>query len=72
MMVNNYKQKNGTYTTHVCVEVDSDMIAEQISNNKKLESLLTDDEKMKIEFDREQFKKEMQALFDEYKQARGR
>lgn len=72
VMVNNYKQKNGTYTTHVCVEVDSDMIAEQISNNKKLESLLTDDEKMKIEFDREQFKKEMQALFDEYKQARGR
>lgn len=70
--VNTYKQANGTFTTHICVEVDSDMIAEQISNNKKLESLLTDDEKLKIDFDREQFKKEMQGLFDEYKQERGR
>lgn len=70
--VNTYKQKNGTYTTHVCVEVDSDMIAEQIANNKKLESLLTDDEKLKIDFDREQFKKEMKELFDEYKEERNR
>lgn len=70
--VNTYKQKNGTFTTHVCVEVDSDMIAEQIANNKKLESLLTDEEKMKIDFDREQFKKEMKRLFDEYKEERNR
>jgi hypothetical protein len=70
--VNNYRQKNGTYTTHVCVEVDLDMIVELISDNKKVESLITEDEKMKIEFDRAQFKEEMKTLFEEYSQNRAR
>ena len=68
--VNTYKQKNGTFTTHICVEVDSDMIAEQIASSKKLQNLLTDDEKLKIDFNEKQFKEEMQKLFDEYKQER--
>ena len=64
--VNNYRQKNGTYTTHVCVEVDLDMIAELAADNKKIESLIADDEKLKIEIDRMQFKEEMKTLFEEY------
>lgn len=67
---NTYVQKDNTRTAYVCVEIDVDLIIEDIKNDQRIEKLISDDDKLKIDFDRERFADEMKALFDEYKEQR--
>lgn len=67
---NTYVQKDNTRTAYVCVEIDVDLIIEDIKNDQRIEKLISDDDKLKIDFDRERFADEMKALFDEYKELR--
>lgn len=66
------KAANGTYDVYLCVEVDSDLVAEYISNNSKIKELISEEEKLTIDFHREEFKKALQEEFDKYKEERGR
>jgi len=60
-----YRQADGKYRSHVCLQMSKNAVVENAGN------LLSDDERLKLEFDKEQFKKvfdqEMEAFSAERK-----
>ncbi|MGN0190182.1 MAG: hypothetical protein ACI39U_00860 [Candidatus Cryptobacteroides sp.] len=66
------KNPNGTYTVYCCVEVDSETLANYISGNSRIKSLVSEEEKMTIDFHRQEFENSLREEFDKFKQERGR
>lgn len=66
------KESNGTLTVYACVEVDSDLIAQYAANNNKIKDLISEDEKMTIDFHREEFENALKERFEKYYEQRGR
>lgn len=65
------KNPNGTVTVYCCVEVDSKTLANYLSNNSKIKSLVTEEERMTIDFHRQEFEDSLREEFDKFKQERG-
>ena len=60
--VSTYMLENGTYQVFVCVEADTKGVAKYVAENQKVQQLVTDDERVKIEYNRDQFR---QVIEDE-------
>lgn len=63
-----YKQKDGQYHVYVCIEYRGSVgeMAESITS--KVDEQLSDEEKLKIQFDYQQFKKEIEEQLKQMKQ----
>ncbi len=69
---NIYKQKDGTYTAYVCVEVNIDMVIESAKNNQKLQSVISEGTKATIDENREDFKESLEEAYERYRKMKGR
>lgn len=58
--------EDGMVECYVAIQISKEETASQIT--KKVKDVLTEDEKMKIGFEEEQYRKNMQARFKEYKE----
>jgi hypothetical protein len=51
-----YMLPNGTYQIFVCVEADVESVAQYVTENDTVQQLISDDERVKIEYNRDQFR----------------
>lgn len=54
-----YRQANGTVTVYVCVEVDAETVAKNLKKSAKLDKLIAEQDKDKIDENLEKFKDEI-------------
>lgn len=64
-----YNEKNGEYTVHVCVELDTDAVINSLDYDK-IEQLISEDQRLEIDFNKDQFKKQLKADIEAYKNKR--
>ncbi|MGN1226570.1 MAG: hypothetical protein ACI4TL_04955 [Candidatus Cryptobacteroides sp.] len=64
-----YNEKNGEYTVHVCVEMDTDAVINNLDYDK-IEQLISDEQRLEIDFNKDQFKKQLKADIEAYKNKR--
>ena len=64
-----YNENNGEYTVHVCVEMDTEVVLNNLDYDK-IEQLISDDQRLEIDFNRDQFKKQLKADIEAYKNKR--
>lgn len=64
-----YNEVNGEYTVHVCVELDTDAVINNLDYDK-IEQLISDDQRLEIDFNKDQFKKQLKADIEAYKNKR--
>lgn len=64
-----YIKENGEYTVHVCVEMDTDAVINNLDYDK-IEQLISDEQRLEIDFNKDQFKKQLKADIEAYKNKR--
>ena len=64
-----YNEKNGEYTIHVCVEMDTEVVLNNLDYDK-IEQLISDEQRLEIDFNKDQFKKQLKADIEAYKNKR--
>lgn len=55
--ISTFMLPNGTYQVFVCVESDVESVSQYVTDNQTVKQLISDDERVRIEFNRDQFKK---------------
>ena len=64
-----YNKKNGEFTVHICMEMDTEIVVNNLDYDK-IEQLISEDQKLEIEFNKDQFKKQLKADIEAYKNKR--
>ena len=59
--VSTYVLPNGTYQVYVCVEADAAAIATYVAHNATVQQLVSDEDRMKIDYNRDQFREGLLA-----------
>lgn len=59
-----YRQADGRYRSHICLQMSKTAVVEKAAD------VLTDDERLKLEFDKEQFKKTFDAEMEAFRTQR--
>lgn len=54
--ISSFVLPNGTFQIFVCVEADADAVSKYVSENQEIEQLISDDDRVKIEYNRDQFR----------------
>lgn len=54
--ISSFMLPNGTFQIFVCVEADADSVSKYISESQEVEQLVNDNDRVKIEFNRDQFR----------------
>lgn len=67
---NRYRQKDGTYTAYVCVELDPAVVANAIKNEQDIINAISFNEQMKIMWKSKMFDEEMKSSFEKLKEKR--
>ena len=67
---NEYMQKDGTITAHVCVELHPDRILEAVRKNSSYIEAVNKDQQAYIDFKSEKYSESMQSAFEDLKKAK--
>ena len=59
-----YMLNDGTETAYVCVELDPELLLNNMVNNAKLKEAISQNEKLQIDKDREDFKASMESQIE--------
>ena len=66
-----YIQPDGTETAYVCVELALETLINNLQSNKELHQVISENEKLYIDWRSEQFSQSMQDEFETLKEAKG-
>ncbi len=69
VMSDRYREKNGTETAYVCVEMPLETIEEQIQESKNFKKIFNDEDIKRIDDREKKFKKSMKDAFEELKRS---